>query len=350
MQTIERPEEGTEVARGVRVRRGVAEDEPAAFDVMKRAMGLEADWALHSAARRSLRESPHCSFWVAEETSRFSRPRMVAYARSIVRDGLWSLTEFFVLPAQRLRGVGGALLARCLRDGDEAGATSRMVLASHHPAALSLYIRAGCLPRMPMFLLAGPNQTLMEAALLGGIEDRRQSLPPPLHELWQSEAPSTGPLEARPILPSPTILDALAGLDRSVLGYERTPEHRYWIDQMGGLDGAARIFGDRSTGDLIGYSYYGDATTGPALDVRGAVDLPALVAHTAALLERKSRQRMPGWVDAEGTALAVPGCNIVMLQWLLRRGWRILFQYLLMSSNEPGLLDRYVCHNPLHVL
>src|SRR5580658_9138140 len=95
---------GHRLPRGISLRRGTASDESGAFDVMRRTMNAEMSWANHSAMRHHLRTSPACSFWVAEETPRFSSPRVVGYARSIVRDNVWSLTEFFVLPNQHRHG------------------------------------------------------------------------------------------------------------------------------------------------------------------------------------------------------------------------------------------------------
>src|SRR5579864_7719416 len=101
--------------------------------------------------------SPDSSYWLAEETQRFGRTRVVAYAHSMVRDNVWHLTEFFVYPTHQKQGIGGAILARCLEDGAQAGADTRFILASSHPAADALYIRqANCFPRVPMLLLSGP--------------------------------------------------------------------------------------------------------------------------------------------------------------------------------------------------
>src|ERR1051326_6358472 len=48
-------------------------------------------------------------WWVAGEAE---SGRLVGFARTIERDGLFELTEFFVRPGQQSRGVGKALLER----------------------------------------------------------------------------------------------------------------------------------------------------------------------------------------------------------------------------------------------
>src|SRR5258708_7455147 len=119
--------------RGISVRRGGTEDEHATFEVMKRTMGYDMNWSHHLLVRRHLRNSPDSSFWLAEERQRFGSVKVIGYARSVVREGVWSLTEFFVLPGHHRQGIGGALLAKCLEDGLKAGANTRLILASTHP-------------------------------------------------------------------------------------------------------------------------------------------------------------------------------------------------------------------------
>src|SRR5258708_475039 len=161
------------LSRGISIRRGTTDDETGTFDVMRRTMNAEMSWSNHAPMRHHLRNSPNCSFWVAEDAPRFGSPRIVGYARSVVRDTVWSLNEFFVLPSQHRQGVGGSLLSHCIDDGDAVGADTRIVLASHHPDADSLYIRrAGCLPLLPMMMLAGSSTTLRPPDdEIGGISD-----------------------------------------------------------------------------------------------------------------------------------------------------------------------------------
>ncbi|HEV2474134.1 MAG TPA: GNAT family N-acetyltransferase, partial [Chthonomonadales bacterium] len=168
--SIRRPGEDTAriLPRSISIRRGAAQDELAAFDVMRRAMGYEMSWQHHSETRQHLLTTPGSSFWVAEESSRFGSSRIVGYARSLVREQVWALTEFFVLPSSHRKGIGSALLRHCLEDGAELGADTQLVLASNHPSADGLYIRrAGCFPRMPMLLLSGPLSWLQTPEDLG---------------------------------------------------------------------------------------------------------------------------------------------------------------------------------------
>ena len=306
--------------------------------------------------RHHLRTSPHASCWLAEETHRFGSNRVVGYARSIVRERVWCLTEFFILPGHQRQGIGGSLLARCLEDGDRAGADTRLILASHHPGADSLYIRkAGCFPRLPMLLLAGPlaniHAPIPSAPILeSGTAESQDAW----QESEQAERSATGTLRAEPIHLTAAILEELNRLDREIVGYARPEEHVRWAAEM---HGASRLFRRVPTGDasaeqaseIVGYAYLGVHSSGPALSLDPA-DLPRIIAHTTAL--SRSLLRAEGnteFLPPSEQYWAVAGANEIMLRWLLDCGWQIAFQYLFMSSRPLGRLDHYVCHNPLYV-
>ena len=335
--------------RHVRIRRGNADDELPTFEAMRRTMNQEMNWAHHAPTRHHLRNSPDSSFWLAEESALFSPTKVIGYARSMVREGVWCLNEFFMLPGHQRQGIGGALLNACLKDGDEAGAHTRLVLASHHPAADSLYIRkAGCFPRLPMMLLVGSLQKLrLSEAVAATILD--SVLPPSVAEGHSALAT----LYAEPLVLTPEVQAEIDVLDREIVGYARPTEHTFWAASMGGPHRSSRLFRHSALpgakGRLAGYAYLGYETTGPALAVEPA-DLPRCLYHVV-----KLSQRLPqptGEFDFRPLDLYFPVCgsNEIMLAWLLECGWHIAFQYLFMSTRPLGKLDRYVCHNPLYYL
>lgn len=328
--------------RGICVRQGTEQDEFPTFEVMRRAMGYEMSWTNHAASRRHLRTAPRSSFWVAEETPRFGATRVIGYARSLVRDRVWSLTEFFVLPGHHRKGIGGALLARCLADGEKEEADTRLVLASQHPSADSLYIRkAGCFPRLPMLLLTGATANLRLRGEATHIQERTAST-------LERSSFETATLRAEPVVLTPSVQAELDTLDRAIVGYARSPEHTLWEEMMGGERGASRLF--RKAGTLVGYAYMGDHSSGPSLACDPA-DLPRMVTHVAGLLAKPSPLTPePGLFLASEHYMALAGTNEIVLRWLLDCGWQIVFQYLFMSSRPLGQLDRYICHNPLYVL
>ena len=339
----------TRLPRSVTIRRGELDDEQATFEVMRRAMGFEMSWSQHLTARRHMRSSPHSSYWVAEDNPRVGRHRIVGYAHSMVRDHVWQLTEFFVLPTHHRIGIGSALLNLCLQDGDEAGAQSRFVLASHHPAANALYIRrARCLPRVPMVLLAGQVNALRLPLGTAPVID--SVAPPDPRNLQPAHAAIDGKLlVAQPMLPEEHNLNEVNRLDLQVLGYTRTAEHRHWINETGGPDGNARIFRyteGSHAGDFAGYCYYGRYSSGPALCYNPA-DLPRIIAHVLSL-RRRPITGLTGLIDSAEPYWAIAGTNETVLNWMMNCGWNIVYHYLYMSSEPPQGLEQYVCHNPLH--
>src|SRR5579872_365440 len=331
----------TTLPRHVTVRHGSPDDEYATFEVMRRTMGQDMAWSHHAAARRHLLHTDSCSYWVAEEKQRFTSPRIVGYARSVVRDGVWSLTEFFVLPGHHRQGIGGALLARCKEEGDAMGAHARLILASQHSSADSLYIRKlDCFPRLPMMMLAGPLSKLSAPGLESTVI-AETALPFVDAALTRRAAAAVGELlRSEPIVLSPETQAEIDALDRRIVGYARPQEHAFWAREMGGPSGASRLFrrlvrapdGSETLGDIAGYAYIGPHSSGPALAAEAA-DLPHMLSHVAALILALA--------DADGENEIVQplehywtlaGANEVVLRWLLECGWQIVFHFLFMSS------------------
>ncbi|HZT40737.1 MAG TPA: GNAT family N-acetyltransferase [Chthonomonadaceae bacterium] len=347
--TQEAREEGERpLPRGIRLRRGLADDEFATFDVMRRAMNYDMQWSQHVLLRQHLRTAPDTSFWIAEDTPLLGAPRVIGYARSVVRDTVWSLTEFFVLPGHHRQGIGSALLERCLADGAAAGAETRMVLASQHPGADSLYVRkAGCFPRIPMLLLSGPLISLCSARQhFMPIEDAALTLPGVISNQSSSQ------LRAEPLVRTPEIAAALDALDREIVGYARSQEHDFWEQAMGGPNGTARLFRRSASlgdGEIAGYAYIGATSSGPVL-ARDPADLPRMLMHAADVARALLKDDPLEPLDTVQQYWALAGTNETVLRWLLDCGWQIVFQYLFMSSRPFGRFDRYVCHNPLYIL
>jgi GNAT superfamily N-acetyltransferase len=331
--------------RNIVLRRGRVNDEIPTLEVMRRAMGFSSTADYHIPIRNHLRETPAVSFWLAEETPRFARPRIVGYARSIVRDRVFCLTEFFVLPDYHRRGIGSNLLANCLRDSEPYGVEARMVLASHHVNANALYIRQlGCLPRLPMYLLAGsPNSLELPREQQGTIFDPHFAEP--------LSDPSRDTLFAEPLLYNSETVRVLNALDRQVIGFAREEEHRFWSARLASDQGVGRLFRRGSdTGEVVGYAYQSYDTQGPIL-ATNPKDLPRLLHHITHLLQYHNRLHSAiALSQGYDSYCAIAGICDPTLSWLLRCGWQITFEYLYFSSRPLGQLDRYIGHNPLYVL
>src|SRR3954454_2784807 len=176
-------------------------------------------------------------WWVAEDDA----GAMIGYARSIERDGTRELTEFFVHPAAQAGGVGRELLVRAF---PVAGARHRSIIATIDNRAVSRYLRSGLAGRLPIAgFEATPRSVAIETALV--------------HE---------------PIVATDRTLEALAMIDRSLLGFRRDVDHG-WLatDRTGWLY--------RRAGEPAAYGYHqGAEGWGGPYAALEAEDLPVILA------------------------------------------------------------------------
>jgi GNAT superfamily N-acetyltransferase len=86
--------------------------------------------------------------WVAEHDG-----RIVGTALGLVRDGVWGLSLFALLPAYQGLGIGTRLYAPALEYG--AGAPGGIILSSAHPAAMRRYARSPGYRLLPAVCLSG---------------------------------------------------------------------------------------------------------------------------------------------------------------------------------------------------
>jgi GNAT superfamily N-acetyltransferase len=238
--------------------------------------------------------------WLAERDG-----RIVGYARSILRDGLRELTEFFVLPDAQAGGIGRELLARAFPPGE--GASNRVLIATGDLRAQGRYLRAGLASHFPIYEFRGaPEPIELETDLVA-----------------ERIEPGDGdrvPTEA---------VDAIAALDLAVLGIRRDVDIAYLLRTRAGW-----LF--RRGGDVVGYGLHG-VWQGPFSALEPA-DLPAILAHA----ERTAAER-----GDETTGFEVGLVNRAAVGWLLERGYRMHpFVTFLMSDRPFGQFDRYVLTSP----
>jgi GNAT superfamily N-acetyltransferase len=244
-------------------------------------------------------------FWVAEAPD---SGELIGYGRSIERDGLFELTEYFVRPDAQAAGVGAALLERAFPTGR---GDPRVIIATTDRRALSRYFRAGVVARVPIATFTGSA--------------RASDLDPGL-QVERVEADDD--LDA---------VDAVDAIDEAVLGHRRTVDHRWLRSQR-----EAYLY--RRSGRVAGYGYVG-LPNGPGSGPFAAsdpADLPALMSHA------ESRRAELGATDI---AFEVPLSNQLALAHLLGRGYRMdAFQTLLLSSAPLGPLDGYLFTGPPLIL
>jgi GNAT superfamily N-acetyltransferase len=236
-------------------------------------------------------------WWVAEEDG--GRP--IGYARSIVRDGVRELTEFFVLPDAQSGGVGRGLLERAF---PAAGARHRAIVATIDPRAIARYLRAGLDGRVP---LVGWEGVPRDERLPTDLDRSRIEL---------------GDLP----------LDELAEIDRTILGFRRDEDHRWLAGQRSGW-----IY--RRAGAAVGYGYHPPRPVwGGPYAALAPDDLPVLIADGEAAAAAASHAT----VTFDLALTARPA-----IEHLLGRGFRVdPFVMLFFTDGPVDGFDRYVLTSP----
>lgn len=232
-------------------------------------------------------------FFVAERNG-----QIIGYARSIDRNGVRQLTEFFVHPHSQSAGVGRELLALAF-PADDIG--RKLIIASSDSRAQSLYLKSGVSPRFHIqYFYKKPEQVYLANDL---------SIASPA-DTPESQA-------------------ALDRIDRAVLGFTRSQEHTFLL-----ADRACNLV--YRGGEVVGYAYMGKSTGPIALLDPG--DFPAVLAYAEnAGAERGDRN----------LGIQVPMINRAAVDYLLERGFRMDPLPSHFMSNEPlGNLEQYICTSP----
>jgi GNAT superfamily N-acetyltransferase len=233
--------------------------------------------------------------WVAENDA----GEIVGYARSINRDGIRELTEFFVLPETQGNGVGRELLRRAF---PAEGARHRTIVATLELRALSRYLQTGLSARcLVLYVAATPRANDVATDLT--------------NSRIEGSAADLGALDA---------------IDRQLLGHTRRVDHEWVI--AGGREG----FLFRRGEEVVGYGYVGDRS-GPVAALDGA-DTPAVLAFLESRAAERRQKELGFWL---------PSLNREATAYLLGRGFRIDPFVATFFSDDPAIgLDRYLITSP----
>jgi GNAT superfamily N-acetyltransferase len=224
-------------------------------------------------------------------------PDPVGFSAAIVRDGVWFLSQLWVLPDRQRSGIGSALLDEALTWGQ--GSSAFTVVSSPHPGAQTLYTRRSMYPLW------------MQVDLVGEAGEAAE-LPDGFHALSEDDQ------------------HWLDEIDREVRGVARPVDHAFWRESATGI-------GFRREGQAGGYVYVwppGGWTSearskigpGGVLDPR---DMPRLVAAALRL--------------AGGTvAVAAPSTNWAALNELVGAGFRLSVTNAFMASRAMPDGSRYL--------
>lgn len=231
-------------------------------------------------------------FWIAERDG-----QAVGYSRSIIRDGLQELTELFISPKEQSSGLGRSLIERAFPDDR---GKYRSIISSPDVRAQSLYMKAGLLPRSPLYYF------------------------------WRKpeKIEVTTDLTFQPITAQEATIENLADIDLEILGHRRDVDHRLLLsDRQGYLYLREE--------EAVGYGYLGKRN-GP-FALLNEQDYPAVLAH--------AESQVAGSYERFG--LEVPTVNQAALSHLLSRNFRLdSFVATLMTDKSFGRFDRYIVTSP----
>ena len=291
------------------IRRGTHSDNRAAFDVSMLAMkdlfirhGYE--WKLEPEAFWKVLEpfvthlAEHAAeWWIAEDRA---DGKLIGYARSVERDGLFELSELFVRPDKQSAGLGKLLLEKAFPS--ERGEV-RAIIATNDVRGLARYYGAGTAARFVLFSLTGQ----------------------PRHAAAEShEALRIGPAE----------IGEFAEMEQAVVGYARRADYPWLLKNR-------EIYRYRNAGRTVGFGCFSETGQGPIV-VLEPDHQPAILLH----LENLAHSR-----GMESISFQVPSINVVVMHHLLERGYKIDSPPgLLMSSRDFGRFDRFVPFAPAIVL
>ncbi len=238
------------------------------------------------------------------------KKRVAGFCCNIARGNLWFLSYLVVAPEFQATGVGSGLFQQALTEARKSENTEVIAAytnASNWPS-ISLYIRNGIFPRMPILKLEGNISDMCE-------------------QIREIE-----PLEGEAVSLSEQTIASLNDIDLAVRGVSREVDHRYWLGASG-----MRCYLFADGGRVSGYAYVSDeGIVGPL----AANDTATVEKMLCFCLDRLSSQ------GVDSFTVYVPGDNTAALSLLYDRGFKIQELGLMMSSRPFGKWENYLISRP----
>ena len=236
-------------------------------------------------------------FWVAETDG-----KVIGYARSIKRDGILQLTEFFVHPHHQGLGVGSQLLAKAFPKEDT---QNRVICASPDNRALIRYLKTGVRSQFTIYEWSRKPEVV----------------------------PFVTDLTIEPIEDTPENISILNDIDRAVIGYTREIDHHWFIQNRHGH------FYLRKN-QVVGYSYFGNRA-GPIAMLHNA-DFSAALAH----IETEMTKTVDDIYNE--VILCVPMNNPAAVDYVVKHGYHTNAFFEHFFADQPfGHYENYVFIDPI---
>lgn len=231
-------------------------------------------------------------FHVAQEGD-----RILGICCGVLRDEIWFLSMFWVLPEQRVQGLGRPLLEQVTAEARARGAKILSTWSSIDFVAIANYLRLGMMPGGPVLTFSG--ECSREPVAPSGVE---------LREL------------------SP---DVASAIDSVVRGTPRPLDHAFFRAREGSAWQVERA------GKSLGYFYANQGVVGPAAWLDPA---DAELVLAAALCEARRQQAK--------VRLMIPGVNQAALRAALAAGLKLSGSAHFMTSAPFGKLAQYLPSGP----
>jgi len=225
--------------------------------------------------------------------------RIAAIAHAIVRERLWFLSGFWMLPEFQRQRIGGALLKQVKDAGANAGADTFFTWSSVDQTAMAGYMKQGMLPGYQILTFAGTLRDL-----------------PSLRDEYEVQ---------------PLLLSNANALDRRVRAAAREVDHNYWL-KTAGQEGRQLV----RDGRAVGYYHFNHGVIGPAAWSDEA-DAEALLATACREAASQSEQ----------IKLMIPGINHTAIRFALRVGLRLSAYSHLLTTAPFGRMQQYLASGPL---
>jgi len=236
-------------------------------------------------------------YWVAERAG-----AMLGLSRSILRDGVRELTEFFVSPQAQSSNIGRELLSRAMPPG----AHRTYILASIDLRAQALYHKFG----------------VFQVCAVYTFYQELKNLAPP-------QMPLPAEITFMPI--SAETLPLLAKLDQAILGHRRDADHLWLMSQRTGF---LLMRADQA----VGYGYIGETFSGPFVLI-DQKDYPVALAHAEGIAFAN---------NFESVGIDTPMLNCTAIEYLLGRGYQMSpFFCFYMCSEQPAHVGNTIITGPM---
>lgn len=231
-------------------------------------------------------------FYVATE-----KDSVVGVCCGILRDGIWFLSGYWMLPECQGRGGGKHLTRSVWREAAEKGAQTYCVWSSLDMRAMAAYLKLGMYPGYEILTYKVPRVSAAEL--------------PDHYSIRELD------------------LQTASEIDATIRGTARRTDHEFLLATPGQCS-----FQVEFKGQPVGYFYVRNEWIGP---------LAWSAPKYAQIVLEQATQR----VEAEELLITIPGCNHAALEYAISQKGKLVSNSHFFTTASFGKLDQYLPSGPL---